>query len=72
MSEQEALVKGHIAAMLSEAAEKNIPADVVGRALLNQVIEIYRKTRSNDDISSELHFVADNLDPDTDFEFMRP
>jgi len=72
VSEQVALVKGHIDAMMAEAAEKNIPADIVGRTLLNEVIEIYRRTRSNDDISSELRFVADNLDPDTDFEFMRP
>lgn len=58
--------------MVAEAAEKDIPADLVGRSLLNEVIEIYRQSRSYDDIASELHFVADNLDPDTDFEFMRP
>ena len=58
--------------MLSEAEGKNIPADIVGRSLLNAVIEIYRRTRGNDDIASELHFVADNLDPDTEFAFMRP
>ena len=28
--------------------------------------------RSNEDIASELSFVAENLDPDTEFTFMRP
>lgn len=50
----------------------NIPEELVGRSLLNEVIAIYRQSRSYDDIASELHFVADNFDPDTDFEFMRP
>lgn len=72
MSEQNEIVEKHVTAMMAEAEEKNVPSDLIGRALLNEVLEIYRRTRSNDDISSELQFVAENLDPDTDFTFMRP
>ncbi len=72
MSEQNEIVQRHVAAMMAEADEKNVPSDLIGRALLNEVLDIYRRSRGNDDISSELHFVADNLDPDTDFTFMRP
>lgn len=72
MSEQNEIAAKHVAAMMIEAEEKDVPSDVIGRALLNEVIEIYKRSRSNDDISSELQFVAENLDPDTDFAFMRP
>jgi len=72
MSAQKDLVATHVAAMLDEARAKNIPSDLVGRELLNQVVEIFRQERSIEDIASELMFTAENLDPDTEFTFMRP
>ncbi|MEN3951573.1 hypothetical protein [Iodidimonas sp. SYSU 1G8] len=62
----------HVAAMLEEAAAAGVPSDILGRTLLDHVVRIYRLTRSYDDIASELQFVAENIDPDTDFTFMRP
>ncbi|MFN3233073.1 MAG: hypothetical protein ACE363_13090 [Alphaproteobacteria bacterium] len=72
MSAQKDLVRPHIEAILAEARQGNVPTDLVGRELLQQVIEIFRLERSNDDIASELTFTAENLDPDTEFTFMRP
>ncbi len=66
------LVQRHVEALIEAAAAAGVPADVAARLLLQEVVEIWKRDRSLDDISSELKFVADNLDPDTDFEFMRP
>jgi hypothetical protein len=40
--------------------------------MLGHVVSKYLEYRSVKDVQSELHFLADNCDPDTDFEFMRP
>ena len=66
------LVQRHVEALIEAAAAAGVPADVAARLLLQEVVEIWKRDRPLDDISSELKFVADNLDPDTDFEFMRP
>ena len=66
------IVKHHVAALLTEAAEAEVPRDVVGRLLLQEAIEIWRADRADADIENELRFAADHLDPDVDFEFMRP
>lgn len=57
---------------LAEAAANNIPNDVLARAFLEGVLDIYRQTRGLADIASELQFHADNLDPDGDQIFIRP
>ena len=72
MSEQHELARIHLDAFLAEAREKNIPKDVAGRAMLTRLIESWKEDRSWQDIASELRFTADSLDPETDFEFMRP
>lgn len=59
-------------AALDEGAAKNIPPDVIARAMLERVLETYRAGRSLEDIASELNFHIDNLDPDGDHMFMRP
>jgi len=66
------IVQRHVAALMQEAAAARVPGDVVGRLLLEQTIAIWRAHRADADIQSELRFTADHLDPDTDFEFMRP
>ena len=66
------IIKRHVEALLEETRSANIPADVVGRMLFQEAIEIWKRERSLADIESELKFVAENLDPDSDFVFMRP
>ena len=40
--------------------------------MLGLVVSKYLESRGVSDVQSELRFVADNCDPDTDFMFMRP
>jgi hypothetical protein len=42
------------------------------RALLSAVIERNRAVRSAADLAAELQFIADNLDDERDYSFMRP
>lgn len=72
MSDQHALARKHLEALMAEAQTANVPRDVAGRALLAQLVECWLEDRSWQDVASELRFTADSLDPDTDFEFMRP
>lgn len=62
----------HFSAALAEAKAASLDDDGLCRALLGLVIGKYLETRSVADVQSELHFLADNCDPDTDFAFMRP
>lgn len=59
-------------AALAEANAAGIDNDSVCRSLLGLVVAKYLETRNVSDVQSELHFLADNCDPDTDFAFMRP
>ena len=59
-------------AALSEAEAANVATDAVARVMLEKVLHIYKQTRSIEDIASELVSTAENLDPDTDYTFMRP
>ena len=42
------------------------------RALLSAAIERSQATRSSTDLAAELLFLADNLDDERDYSFMRP
>jgi hypothetical protein len=66
------LARKHFDAAMKEASEQGFGEDAVARNLLNLVVSKYLQTRTVKDVQSELRFVADNCDPDTDFEFMRP
>ncbi|HEY4345471.1 MAG TPA: hypothetical protein VGN05_14060 [Parvibaculum sp.] len=66
------IVTAHIDAALKEAAEFQIPSDVLGRVMFEQVLRIWRETRTEEDIKSELLTAIEHLDPDEDFMFMRP
>ena len=72
MSKAREIVPRHVAAALEEAKADQIPADSIGRIMLEKVIEIYRQERPLDDIARELIAAAEHLDPDEDFMFMRP
>jgi len=58
--------------LLETARAEAIPSDVVGRALLARLVEEWLAKRPWRDVASELAFVADSLDPETEFHFMRP
>lgn len=45
---------------------------MVMRALLSQVVEQSKECRSAGDLAQELQFLAENLDDDRDYAFMRP
>jgi len=72
MASDTEIIDRHVGALLEEAAQANVPDDVVGRLLINKAIEIWSRARDWRDIERELGFIAENLDPDTDFTFMRP
>ncbi|WP_339648065.1 hypothetical protein [Halopseudomonas pelagia] len=44
----------------------------LAKALMNEVIGVYRRERTIADIAHELSFLAENLDEDADYAFMRP
>ena len=62
----------HLKAALAEAETAGLGHDAVCRAMLGLVVATYLESRNVADVQSELRFVADNCDPDTDFAFMRP
>jgi hypothetical protein len=66
------IAKIHFSAAMAAATAAGLDQDGVCRSMLNLIVSKYLETRSAADIQSELHFVADNCDPDTDFAFMRP
>ena len=62
----------HFAAAVAEAESAGQGTDSLCRTLLGLVVSKYLENRAVPDVQSELRFVADNCDPDTDFNFMRP
>ncbi len=66
------IAKRHFTAAIAEAEASGQGVDSVCRAMLSLVVAKYLESRSVADVQSELRFVADNCDPDTDFMFMRP
>ncbi len=67
-----AVIRRHLGALLAEAHDVGIPAEVVGRMLLDEVLELWRQSRPLDDIAAELRYMIDNLDPDEEYPFIRP
>lgn len=66
------IAKKHLEEAIQEAVAAGYDGESTCRYMLNLVIEKYLETRTVKDVKSELLFVADNFDPDTDFMFMRP
>jgi hypothetical protein len=57
---------------VGEAQASAESVDAMLRCLLGQLISEYLKTRSVSDVQAELLAAAENVDPDTDYVFMRP
>lgn len=66
------IAQRHFKAAIAEGKTEGLDADAICRSLLGLVVATYLETRPVADVQSELRFVADNCDPDTDFAFMRP
>ncbi|MDZ4057144.1 MAG: hypothetical protein U1D69_09285 [Polynucleobacter sp.] len=67
-----AIAEHHLKAAIGEANTEGVDSDTLCRSLLGLVVSQYLQTRTAADVQSELRFIADNCDPDTDFIFMRP
>ena len=72
MASLSAIARSHFERALAEAASHGYDGDALGRAMLALVIETYRQSRPIPDIQAELRGAAENVDPDTDYMFMRP
>ena len=66
------IAEHHFSAAIEQAQAENVDVDTLCRAILNLVVSQYLQMRPVADVQSELHFIAENCDPDTDFNFMRP
>lgn len=66
------IAKKHMDAAVAEAAETGYPPDDIARTMLSFVILVMREHKEPKDIIDELQYVADNLDPDREYTFMRP
>jgi hypothetical protein len=66
------IAQRHFSAGMTEAKRTGTDHDAVCRAMLGLIVAKYLESRPVADVQSELRFVADNCDPDTDFMFMRP
>ncbi len=67
-----AIAKRHFDEAIREAKAAGYDADGTARYMLNCVIAKYLESRTVKDVRSELQFVAENCDPETDYMFMRP
>jgi hypothetical protein len=72
MSDGWEIVRPRVNAALAEAEKASMPTDVVGRALPACAIEVYKMSRADSDICSELQFRIDTIDGSEPFGFMRP
>lgn len=67
-----AIARSTMEAAIERAAERGYTEQDTARAVMNEVLNIYKRGRTNADIAHELAFLADNLDEEADYAFMRP
>ena len=58
--------------LLIEAEAAGQDPQLAVRALLSAVVQANGQVRTQEDLAHELHFLADNLDEERDYAFMRP
>jgi hypothetical protein len=66
------IVRPHALAAAEAGLQAGLALDQVGRALLDQAVELLLKEQSPEAVASELEFVARNLGDAEDNSFMRP
>jgi hypothetical protein len=72
MAKPREIAATHFDAALEEARRAGVEPDTIARYMLTRVVETYLATRGVDDVRREILTLADNIDPDTDYMFMRP
>jgi hypothetical protein len=66
------IARTFFAAAMAAAKTEGQDSDAVARGLLSRVVASMLERRSVADVRAELIAAADNVDPDTDYMFMRP
>jgi hypothetical protein len=66
------IAQQHLERAIEEARLAGYDTDSTARYMLSWVVSKYLEYRTAADVRSELQFVADNCDPETDYVFMRP
>ncbi|MCP5433148.1 MAG: hypothetical protein H6923_07750 [Alphaproteobacteria bacterium] len=72
MSTASEIARRHFEAALAEGGAASHAPDTLARAMLSLVVETWLKERPVADVRAEILAAADNVDPDTDYAFMRP
>jgi len=66
------IARRQFAAAMAEAKTQGQDPDAVARNMLSLVITSMLERRSVADVRAEILAAAENVDPDTDYMFMRP
>jgi len=66
------IARAHFAAAMAQADAEGQDRDAVGRTLFAEIVKSMLLRRSIRDVRAEILAAADNVDPDTDYMFMRP
>jgi hypothetical protein len=66
------IARTHFVAAMAAAKASGQDADAVARQMLSLVVSSMLERRGVADVRSELLAAAENVDPDTDYMFMRP
>jgi hypothetical protein len=66
------IARQHFAAAMTAAATEGQDKDAVARTILSLVVTFMLERRGVADVRGELLAAADNVDPGTDYMFMRP
>ncbi|MCK9816208.1 MAG: hypothetical protein P0Y51_30215 [Candidatus Pseudomonas colombiensis] len=61
-----------VCSSLDKALQEGFDPGLSLRALLSAVVQQSKSVRSVEDLADELQFLAENLDDDQDYGFMRP
>lgn len=66
------IARAHFAAAMAAATAEGQDPDAVARTLLAEIVRSMLSRRSPGDVRAEILAAADNVDPETDYMFMRP
>ena len=66
------IARRHFAAAVAEAKASGLDSDAIARMMLSLAVGAFLERRSITDVRAELLSAAENVDPDTDYMFMRP
>jgi hypothetical protein len=66
------IARAHFAAAMAAATVEGQDPDAVARTLLAEIVRSMLSRRSPGDVRAEILAAADNVDPETDYMFMRP